>query len=63
MKQVKFTGGLSIVDGVGLVREIDPSHPPYVGPPSPEMDKAWDAIVGRGSSLTIRSATARLLTC
>lgn len=62
MKPVKFTGGLKIVDGVGLVREIDPSHPPYVGPPSPEMDNAWDAIVGRRSSLPIMHQLTRLLT-
>ncbi|KAM7220100.1 protein of unknown function (DUF3328) domain containing protein [Rhypophila decipiens] len=42
---VKFTGGLKIVDGVGLVREIDPTLPVYVGTPSPELDAAWEDIV------------------
>ncbi|KAK8915308.1 hypothetical protein VCV18_010854 [Metarhizium anisopliae] len=45
MKQVKFTGGLKIVDGVGLVREINTTLPAYVGPPSPEIDDAWEKIV------------------
>lgn len=47
MKQVKFTGGLKIVDGVGLVREINTTLPAYVGPPSPEIDDAWEKIVHR----------------
>ncbi|KAK3312965.1 hypothetical protein B0H66DRAFT_538051 [Apodospora peruviana] len=42
---VKFTGGLKILDGVGLVREIDSTLPAYVGTPSPELDAAWEDIV------------------
>jgi hypothetical protein len=53
MKQVKFTGTLKIVDGVGLIREIDPTLPAYVGTPSPEMDTAWKEIIHRTSFVTL----------
>lgn len=47
LNEVKFTGTLKIVDGVGLVREIDPESPRYVGAPTSEMDAAWDEIIYR----------------
>ena len=46
-KEVRFTGGLRIVEGVGLIRETDPSLPAFVGAPSPNIDAAWEDIVNR----------------
>ena len=47
MKNVKFTGTLKIVDGIGLIRETNPLLPEYVGSPTPEIDAAWDDIIHR----------------
>jgi hypothetical protein len=42
-----FTGGIQVDEQGQLYREADPSEPQYVGDPAPEIDKAWDDLLGR----------------
>jgi hypothetical protein len=42
---VKFTGGLELNETGKLHRIIDPGQPQYVGPPTPEIDAAWDELM------------------
>jgi hypothetical protein len=50
VKEVTFTGGLRIKDGVGLIREVDPTQTPYVGTPSLEIDAAWHELIHRAQT-------------
>ncbi|KAJ5890475.1 uncharacterized protein N7473_006703 [Penicillium subrubescens] len=45
LHQVKFTGGLELNETGKLHRIIDPGQPQYVGPPTPEIDAAWDELM------------------
>ena len=49
-KQVHFTAGLKYNDNQELYRPTYPNQPEYVGEPSPEMDAAWDDLIGGRSS-------------
>lgn len=41
-----FTGGFAYDEEIGKVyRGIDPSQPQYFGPPSPEIDDAWNNMM------------------
>ncbi|KAJ5689014.1 hypothetical protein N7462_003406 [Penicillium macrosclerotiorum] len=45
LHQVQFTGGLELNETGKLHRIIDPEQPQYVGPPTPEIDAAWDELM------------------
>ncbi|KAI1261337.1 hypothetical protein F5Y18DRAFT_401683 [Xylariaceae sp. FL1019] len=42
----RYTGGIQVDQNGKLYREVNPSEPQYAGEPSPEIDKAWDDILG-----------------
>jgi hypothetical protein len=44
IKKVKFTGGLYYDNGT-LHMSSNPEEPTYVGPPSEEIDDAWEALI------------------
>ena len=45
MKKVKFTGGLKFDDNGTTYRAVDPLVTQYVGEPTPELDRAWRALI------------------
>ncbi|KIW63986.1 hypothetical protein PV04_08946 [Phialophora macrospora] len=45
VSQVKFTGGIKFYDNGTMYRDNGPG-PAYVGPPTPEMDDAWEQLIG-----------------
>jgi hypothetical protein len=45
MKKVKFYGGLYLEPNGTLVATKNPDEPPYIGPPSQEIDDAWQALI------------------
>ncbi|TGO44298.1 hypothetical protein BCON_0553g00050 [Botryotinia convoluta] len=45
LKQVKFYGGIRFDDNEKQYITVHPDEPAYVGPPTPEMDDAWQALV------------------
>jgi hypothetical protein len=45
VKQVKFTGGLYYAYNGTLFASSNPEEPTYVGPPSEDIDNAWEALV------------------
>jgi hypothetical protein len=47
--QISFTGGLHYDEQGHLFREVIGNEPQYVGPPSPEIDAAWDDLL-KGTS-------------
>ncbi|KAF5874021.1 putative tat pathway signal sequence protein [Botrytis fragariae] len=44
LKQVKFYGGIRFDDNEKQYLTVNPDEPVYVGPPTPEMDDAWQAL-------------------
>jgi hypothetical protein len=52
MKKVKFYGGLYLEPNGTLVATKNPDEPLYIGPPSQEIDDAWQALVHGMVSLT-----------
>jgi hypothetical protein len=45
VSQVKFTGGIKFYDNGTMYRDNGPGAK-YVGPPDPEIDANWDALIG-----------------
>jgi len=45
IKKVKFTGGLYFDYNGTLHMSSNPEETTYVGPPSREIDRAWDALI------------------
>lgn len=45
-KPVRFTAGLLYNQEKELYRPIYPNSPQYVGVPTPEMDEAWEDLIG-----------------
>jgi len=45
-KKVYFTSGLKYNDKQELYRPVYPGIPQYVGEPSPELDTAWENLLG-----------------
>ncbi|KAJ5389258.1 uncharacterized protein N7496_000326 [Penicillium cataractarum] len=45
LHQVQFTGGLELNETGKLHRIIATGQPQYVGPPTPEIDAAWDELM------------------
>jgi hypothetical protein len=45
LHQVQFSGGLELNETGKLHRIVDPERPQYVGPPTPEIDAAWDDLM------------------
>jgi hypothetical protein len=45
IKKVKFTGGLYFDYNGTLHSTSNPEEPRYVGPPSEDMDNAWEALI------------------
>jgi hypothetical protein len=50
--EVRFTAGLLYNEHRELYRPTAPGRPEYVGTPTPELDAAWENLVG-GMSSTI----------
>ncbi|KAE9367867.1 hypothetical protein N431DRAFT_471261 [Stipitochalara longipes BDJ] len=47
LSRVKFTGAFRYNETSGTYyREHDPAEPQYIGPPSPEIDRAWEELLG-----------------
>jgi hypothetical protein len=44
VKKVKFTGGLYYYNGT-LHMSSNLEEPTYIGPPSEEIDDAWEALI------------------
>jgi hypothetical protein len=45
VKKVKFTGGLYFDYNGTLHISSNPEEPTYIGPPSKEIDDAWEALI------------------
>lgn len=45
-KTVRFTAGLRYDESRELVRTSHPGLPDYVGTPTPELDAAWEDLMG-----------------
>lgn len=45
-KQVQFTAALKFNASHLLYRPIDLTKPQYVGVPTPELDAAWEDLIG-----------------
>jgi len=45
VKKVKFTGGLYFDYNGTLHISSNPDEPTYIGPPSKEIDDAWEALI------------------
>ncbi|CAN8099826.1 unnamed protein product [Discula destructiva] len=45
IEETVFGGGLVYDDADNLYREITPGQPQFVGPPSPDIDAAWDGLL------------------
>lgn len=50
-KRVRFTAGLVYNENRELVRTHHPDQPEFVGMPTPEVDAAWDDLMGGLSGL------------
>lgn len=50
-KRVRFTAGLVYDENRELVRTHHPDQPEFVGTPTPEVDAAWDDLMGGSSGL------------
>ncbi|KAJ5509057.1 hypothetical protein N7527_011200 [Penicillium freii] len=46
VSQIKFTGGIKFHDDGSMYRDATAPGPSYVGPPSPQLDAAWDQMIG-----------------
>ncbi|CAI7582533.1 unnamed protein product [Penicillium palitans] len=46
VSQIKFTGGIKFDDNGSMYRDATAPGPSYVGPPSPQLDAAWDQMIG-----------------
>ncbi|KAI0154554.1 hypothetical protein GGR57DRAFT_466020 [Xylariaceae sp. FL1272] len=44
--EYRFTGGIQVDHNGSLYREVNPLEPQYAGEPSPEIDKAWEDLLG-----------------
>ena len=47
VREVRFSSNLKFDKDGELYRTVDPEEPPYVGPPSDEIDHAWEEITQR----------------
>ncbi|OJJ42268.1 hypothetical protein ASPZODRAFT_137405 [Penicilliopsis zonata CBS 506.65] len=45
LQEVQFTGGLELDENGRLISVTDPGAPKYAGPPSPEIDDAWNELM------------------
>jgi hypothetical protein len=59
-KQVRFNAGLRYNERHELVRTGNSGQPEYVGDPTPELDAAWDELMG-GSSCLARLGRGTML--
>ena len=47
LSKVKFRGAFRYnATSKVYYREHDPAEPQYIGPPSPEIDQAWEELLG-----------------
>lgn len=47
LSKIKFKGGFRYNEtSQTYYREHDPAEPQYIGPPSPEIDQAWEELLG-----------------
>lgn len=47
MKEVRFSGSLKYTDEGRLYIDYGTDEPRYFGEPSPEIDQAWQDLIGR----------------
>lgn len=45
-KQIRFSAGLRYNESQELVRTSSSGHKDYVGDPSPEVESAWEELMG-----------------
>ena len=59
LKQVQFNATLKYNEDHKVYRPV--TQPSYVGPPSPEIDAAWDEIMGGKPDKPLLRCTSHLL--
>jgi hypothetical protein len=47
VNEVRFSGSLRYTDKGHIYVDYPPNEPKYFGEPSPEIDKAWQDLIGR----------------
>ncbi|KAI1261341.1 hypothetical protein F5Y18DRAFT_431172 [Xylariaceae sp. FL1019] len=60
-KKVKFSGGIQFHEDETRYLTTNPDEPVYIGPPSPELDAAWDELTYH-ASIAVTPAEAKAVT-
>lgn len=60
INKVRFVSDIQIDPNGTLYLSQDPNGPHYIGPPSPEIDQAWDALLLNGGKYLLFSYPVRI---